>query len=125
MRVAVCERVEPGAENDVLPHAARYGCGQRVLGEPAAQGDERTQRAHVGSFLDRPRTDRRGVITEDWQRQRVRENRRHVPHLVFGAVAGHALRRGARTSFFHAAAPAAEKCVPAAKSAQCTPKPSA
>jgi len=43
MRVPIGERVQPGAEDDELPHATLHSQAERVLRKPAASGDKKAQ----------------------------------------------------------------------------------
>lgn len=89
--------IETGAEQYVLPHSSLIGLGQRVLREPAADGNESSEKvggicvpiAARAQFL-------LGLSSNDGQSQRIGEDLGVIQELMGGAMQGRPLRCSAR-----------------------------
>jgi hypothetical protein len=103
-RIAVGERVEAGAENDVLAHTIGDRGRERVLRDPAADCEERAQHRRDKSALELRRVSakRRCLLgADDTQRQRVFVDERSVDQLVCRAAERDTLRGVTRAAFDH------------------------
>ena len=96
----VGEGVEPGAEDEDLPHARLDRTAGGILGEAAAHGDEEAQAPPL-----RPRLGERdrllGVTAENAKRQRVGEKHAALERLMRRPMPRRAERRAARLTVFH------------------------
>ena len=98
VRVAIGERVQAGAEDDILPHAAGDGVRELVLDQPAARRDERPQRAVPSSRVEDAGIGGQGGVlvgADDPERQRIGKHLRLVEQLMRRPPKRHALRRPA------------------------------
>jgi hypothetical protein len=95
MRIAVCEGVESGAEDDVLTHSSRGREMQLILGESASRGEARPQerRDEIRLSLE--------IRLGDFQRQWIVEERWFIQKLMRSAARGNAFGGPAPATFFH------------------------
>ena len=100
---AIGESVEPGAEDDDLPHAGGDGGFRRVLGEAAAHGDEDPQRPLLRRRRG-PRDRLLGFVAEDAKRHRIGEHETALEPLVRRPMPRRADRRPARLTVLHCVA---------------------
>jgi hypothetical protein len=79
MRIAIGKRVEPGAEQDILPHTASHGGSQLAFGHAATGSEYRPQkcgsrRKLVAVAEESLGGSTVGVCADDPQRQRIVED---------------------------------------------------
>ncbi len=97
---SIGEGVETGAEHQDLPHAFFDRTGRRVLGEPAAHGDEQAQTSPLRPFPGE-RDGVVGVWPEDTKRERVGEDEASLEDLMRRPVSRRADRGHACLSLLH------------------------
>ena len=76
-RIAIGERIEARAEDDVLPHAAPVRLAELILGKPTPRGEGRAKKG-----IERRLVAERGVPVDDGERERIIEDDRLVEKLM-------------------------------------------